>query len=226
MRVALVLAVLAVLAGCTSGDGEGAASVPGEETAMDAALGETMPTEELRALHRHRDGLADLLSPLEFHFTDRSGLPAGVDPGNPFTAHLTGPSDTSYLSPEELRDPDTAAHVRAMSEVNAMVWWFGSTADGWVGLWLGPDGRPADEAPVVWLDTEGQYSIAGVTIGDYLATTVTWFDDIDFDAARSVLSDAGLTVSADEQTATAAIDALALADDPGELSQELEERYR
>src|SRR6266545_3257150 len=73
------------------------------------------------------------------------------------------PSDTSYLTDADRDNPDIAANLAAMSETNKLIAWFGRDAEGYLGLWRGPDGRPLDEAPVVRLDTEGQYSIVAAT---------------------------------------------------------------
>lgn len=103
-------------------------------------------------------------------------------------------SDTSYLSDFDRENPDIMANVEAMAETNALITWFGREDEqDAVGLWCGPEGTPLDRAPVVVLDTEGQYYLASTTVGDYLL----WSAGREaFDAYRIVLADAGLRVSA------------------------------
>ena len=74
------------------------------------------------------------------------------------------PSDTSYLSDADRQNPDIAANVEAMAETNRLIAWFGRDAEGYLGLWRGPKNRSLTEAPVVRLDTEGQYSIVAATV--------------------------------------------------------------
>ncbi len=72
------------------------------------------------------------LSPLPAPL-DRLGLQLVNDPA------WAEPSDTSYLRPEELANPDIAANVQAMAATNALISWFGRDEEGFLGLWRGPD---------------------------------------------------------------------------------------
>jgi hypothetical protein len=103
------------------------------------------------------------------------------------------PSDTSYFSEQERADPDVMANVEAMAATNRLIAWFGRDMEGYLGLWRGPQELPLERAPVVQLDSEGQYSIVAATIPDYLA--VAWSEEA-FDRARQALSKVGFTVAA------------------------------
>ena len=102
------------------------------------------------------------------------------------------PSDTSYLTDEDRANPDIMANVEAMAATDALIAWFGQDMVGFVGLWRGPDGTPLTEAPVVRLDTEGQYELVAATVGDYIAVSV---DEEDFDEARDALLGQGFQVA-------------------------------
>src|SRR4051812_37223145 len=82
------------------------------------------------------------------------------------------PSDTSYLTRADRANPDIVANVSAMAVTNKLIAWFGKDSEGYVGLWRGPKQRPIETAPVVRLDSEGQYEIVAATIPDYLAISV------------------------------------------------------
>jgi hypothetical protein len=83
------------------------------------------------------------------------------------------------------------SNVEAMAKTNELVDWFGRDMEGYVGLWRGPEGTPQDDAPVVRLDTEGQYDLLAVGIGNYLAVAS---GEEDFDANRRLLLEAGFSV--------------------------------
>ncbi|HEU5073419.1 MAG TPA: hypothetical protein VFU02_04590, partial [Polyangiaceae bacterium] len=72
-----------------------------------------------------------------------------------------------------------------------------------------------EHAPVVRLDTEGQYSIVARTIGDYVAISV---DEDDFDDARAALVAAGFEVSASADDIWASIEDI---EDPNEYRGKL-----
>lgn len=116
---------------------------------------------------------------------DRLDLELVDDPG------WDEPSDVSYLSQDERRDPDVMANVEAMGQTNELIDWFGRDMEGYVGLWRGPDRMPREDAPVVRLDTEGQYDLLSVGIGNYLAVAAS---EEDFETNRFLLLEAGFSV--------------------------------
>lgn len=125
------------------------------------------------------------------------------------------PSDTSYLTDEDRADPETMDNVDAMARTNRLIAWFGRDMEGFVGLWRGPDDLRLEYAPVVRLDTEGQYSIVARTIGDYVAISV---DEDDFDDARVALVEAGFEVSKSAADIWASIEDI---EDPNEYRGKL-----
>ena len=122
------------------------------------------------------------------------------------------PSDTSYLSPKERKDPDIASNVEAMDATNKLIAWLGRARVGFVGLWRGPRDRPLDKAPVVVLDTEGQYEVVSATVADFIAISV---DDEDLDDTIKVLVAAGFSPRKSHKAIWKALDAFK-GDNPNE----------
>ena len=131
------------------------------------------------------------------------------------------PSDTSYLSDADRNNPDIAANVDAMTETNKLIAWFGRDAEGYLGLWRGPNNRSLTEAPVVRLDTEGQYSIVAATVPEYLAIAMP---EDEFADTRDTLTKAGFKVGFNPDAIWGALDAFD--DDPNAYRNELYERNR
>jgi hypothetical protein len=131
------------------------------------------------------------------------------------------PSDTSYLSDADRKNPDIAANVEAMAETNKLIAWFGKDAEGYLGLWRGPSERSLTEAPVVRLDSEGQYSIVAATVPEYLAIAMP---EDEFAATRDRLTKAGFKVGFNPDAIWGALDAFD--DDPNAYRNELYERAR
>jgi hypothetical protein len=163
-------------------------------------------TPDLQRLRNNQATLASVFDRLELQLVD--------DPS------WAEPSDTSYLSDAERADPAIASNVAAMSQTNKLVSWFGKDQEGFVGLWRGREQKPVDAAPVVRLDTEGQYAIVAATIPDYLAISVPGDE---FAATRSALTDVGFEVSEDAAAIWALLDAF---EDPNELRDQLYEAER
>ncbi|MEJ7601788.1 MAG: hypothetical protein WKG01_28075, partial [Kofleriaceae bacterium] len=112
-------------------------------------------TPDLRRLQESSDTLGPIFDQRELELIDD---PAWAEP-----------SDTSYLSEADRANPDIAANVDAMTKTNRLISWFGRDMEGFVGIWRGPLGLAVERAPIVRLDTEGQYAIVAPTIPDYLA---------------------------------------------------------
>lgn len=131
------------------------------------------------------------------------------------------PSDTSYLTDADRQNPDIAANVEAMAETNRLIAWFGRDAEGYLGLWRGPQNRPLTEAPVVRLDSEGQYSIVAASVPEYLAIAMP---EDEFASTRDALTAAGFKVGFNPDAIWGALDAFD--DDPNAYRAELYERAR
>jgi hypothetical protein len=189
-RLAAVIAFVAALA----------LSATAQQLVMSSRLAGPL-TADIDKLRKAKE-LARFLDDLELQFVD--------DPA------WGEPSDTSYLSDEEKKDPDTAANVRAMTATNKLIAWFGQGPMGYVGLWRGPKNHALVDAPVVVLDTEGQYRIVAATVADFIAVSV---DESEFSAAVEALLAAGFHP---RKSPEAISDALAFGDDdPNDYSHAL-----
>ena len=87
--------------------------------------------------------------------------------------------DHSYLSAKDRADPDIMANVAAIDEVNAHVGFVAEGLNGAaIGYWFHPDEPAGRPAPVVCLDTEGQFEILdGITFAE--AVVGKWVHDDD-----------------------------------------------
>ena len=71
-------------------------------------------------------------------------------------------SDKSYLTEEDLQDPDISANVRAIDDTFELISFVAATEDGeYVGYWRGVDDTPVANAPVVLYSNDGQFSLCG-----------------------------------------------------------------
>jgi hypothetical protein len=100
-------------------------------------------------------------------------------------------NDTSYLSSQELKNPDIASNVRAMAATNKLIAFFAvSEDDEFYGFWRVPQGRSIADSPLVWLDNEGQYAEWGyATFAAGLVAHLSWNDDL-----RAFFKEIGLEI--------------------------------
>jgi len=108
----------------------------------------------------------DLNALLSAIWSDASFAGSERDPRTSFWVRLLEPGQTHpLLSHNYLTDADRAnaaivANVEAMKATSALCCFVFVTDDGeLVGYWRGPDRLEPDEAPIVMLDTEGQYNL-------------------------------------------------------------------
>ena len=158
-------------------------------------------TPELQQLRSQQGMLQGLFDSLELELVD--------DPD------WSEPSDDSYLTDDERRDPDIASNIEAMRATYKLISWFGKDFEGFVGLWRGPDNSPLDCAPIARLDTEGQYRLIAQSIGDYIAISI---DDEDFPQTRSGLLAAGFDVSESNEEIWSSLDS---SDEPNNYRHKL-----
>ena len=123
---------------------------------------------------------------------ERVGLEMSADPNwEPW-------SDTSYLSGEELANPDIPANIKAMTEVCKYISFVAATDESeYYGYWRGGDDRVIADSPVVCLDNEGQFELCcGRTFADAILSRNT-YDDDDFADFKSWLTSLGVDVGYD-----------------------------
>jgi hypothetical protein len=109
------------------------------------------PSPELSLLLRLRDSgnedLNDALSDLGYRLLAADDAPTLLNPD-------------SYLSPAERADPSIAANTVAMDEVCAQISFFVEDDESNLyGYWHGPERTALAAAPIVKLDSEGQFSL-------------------------------------------------------------------
>ncbi|KAF0812677.1 hypothetical protein IGB42_02969 [Andreprevotia sp. IGB-42] len=117
---------------------------------------------------------------------------------------LIGPDDAialldhSYLSEEELANPDIAANVAATKEVFALITFVVQNDNSDViGYWHGPEGTPIGQAAIVKYDSEGQFSLLqGTTLTEALLGDYVFDDDEEFTSLRDWFAEDGITITA------------------------------
>lgn len=136
--------------------------------------GEPIP-DDLRILLEHREALWNL-----------TGIELNWEPGwAPWR-------DTSYLTQEDWANPDIAANVEAINSVSNLTAFIAANEDGeYIGYWRGPEGRLISESPLIRLDSEGQFGLAGG--GNFAAALLFHEFDQRFDELRAWLLSLGIS---------------------------------
>jgi hypothetical protein len=107
--------------------------------------------------------------------------------------------DDSFFAGYREKDGVPPAAVAAFNKMFGHIAFIGRREDGeLVGYWLGPENRRPSESPIVELDTEGQFSLLGRNLAEYLLARA--FSDDDYKQLRSLLADLGLKVKAKTQS--------------------------
>ncbi|MEH6419955.1 hypothetical protein [Pseudomonas sp. CGJS7] len=106
---------------------------------------------DLAALLRLREtgdsNFAETLADVGYRLIDPDDAPTLLDPA-------------SYMSPQELADPDIAANIRAIDGVCEFVSFFvEDDQSNLFGYWHGPGHAALVDAPIVKFDNEGQFSL-------------------------------------------------------------------
>ncbi|MGW9119733.1 hypothetical protein ACWGRV_24405 [Streptomyces sp. NPDC055663] len=137
--------------------------------------------------------------------------------------------DTSYLSEEELADPEMQAVNAAAAEMARYVKLVAKGGKGWLGYWLHLD-EPADRSwHLMELDTEFSFwGLAGRTLTEGVAAERASYQDepderIAFTQLAAELGELGLPLSTRDYDALADTE---YAVDPEELMEELTEAER
>lgn len=105
-----------------------------------------------------------------------------------------GVLDKSYLTAKDKKNPDTMANVKAIDSVCEYITFAAYTDDSeLVGYWHGPEKTPIEKAPLVSLDTEGQFNqLSGKKLAEALLGLshfdtkefqkyTKWFKDFEID---------------------------------------------
>lgn len=151
-----------------------------------------------------RDVPADLRTLLVLQW-ERDAATPGADP-----LHFLGVSllevgethdllDHSYLNDKDRADPDTMANVAAMKSTCEHAAFVARDHDGNVlGYWFGPENLGIGAAPILKLDTEGQFSLlAGLNLSEALLGDRVFEDAEKFAQLRQEFAKAGIVIGAD-----------------------------
>jgi hypothetical protein len=172
---------------------------------------------------------ADLTALLSAIWGDASFPGSEDDPCTIFDIRLLQPGQThpllshDYLTDADRANPAIMANVAAMNATSALCCFVFVTDDGeLIGYWRGPDRLEPDNAPIVRLDTEGQYDLLpGRTIlqalyllmkRGYLAERI--------EPARQALAKLGLSMT-DAELAIAETNGRAAVINPGDYRKRL-----
>ena len=154
---------------------------------QDILKGQTAP-EDLQALldvmAESGDGYDPLREALGFSL---------LSPGRDYPL-LSG----SYLNERDRQNPDIMANVAAIDEMLAMITFVAESEDGdMIGYWHGPERTPIDAAPIVKLDTEGQFDLMqGRNVSEAMLGNYTFGDDERFADGRAWLAECGIEMEA------------------------------
>jgi hypothetical protein len=136
--------------------------------------GQPVPAD-LQALWKAQlAGAADLLERVELTLVDRL--------------------DEEFFEGYREEDGVPPASVRAHCRMFEQIAFFARTMDGGLlGYWLGEQNRPVAEAPVVELDSEGQYELKGTNVAEYLLLWTDMDEPEEFAEFRQWLAGHGIT---------------------------------
>lgn len=101
--------------------------------------------------------------------------------------------DNSYLTEDDLANPDISANVQAIEDTFRLITWIAQTSDTAYGYWRGPNNVDLSDAPLVSYDTEGQFHLVGANnITEALADAATELGE-DWDEIVAACRIAGVT---------------------------------
>jgi hypothetical protein len=104
----------------------------------------------------------------------------------------------SYLNETDRQNPDIMANVAAINQVMSMITFVAKSEDGdMIGYWHGPEQTSISEAPIVKLDTEGQFDLMqGRNLSEAMLGNYTFGDDARFADGRAWLAACGIEIEA------------------------------
>lgn len=133
--------------------------------------------------------------------------------------------DGSYLSEDDLKDPDTASNVKATEEMFKMITFVVQNDDSdLIGYWHGPQGTPLESAPIVKYDTEGQFSLLrGSGLSEAMLGEYAYDNDEEFTEYKEWFGGFGIEINAGSYDELACPEG---AVDPHDLHRELYNKNR
>jgi len=170
---------------------------------------------------------ADLRTLLLLQWQRKAAANGSTDPLDAMGVHLfeAGESndllDHSYLNDQDRADPDIMANVAALTSTCEHAVFVARDDDGNViGYWFGPEKVSIEDAPLVKLDTEGQFTLLeGTTLSEALLGNHVFEDVENFGRFKESFAKAGIPIDADSW------DELVYPDPPTDPATFHEERY-
>ena len=107
--------------------------------------------------------------------------------------------DHSYLNDKDRADPDIMANVAAIKSTCEHAAFVAQNQDGNVfGYWFGPENVGINDAPIVKLDTEGQFDLlGGRTLSEALLGDHVFEDAGRFAEFKTLFAAAGIAIAGD-----------------------------
>jgi|GEM_PF-4928121 len=86
-------------------------------------------------------------------------------------------ADKSYLTEDDLADPDIAANVKAIDDTYALISFVAEFPDGeYVGCWRGVERRPVNYCPLVYYTNNAQFILCG---SNFIEVLFWCFDEVE-----------------------------------------------
>ena len=107
--------------------------------------------------------------------------------------------DHSYLNDKDRADPDILANVAAMKSTCEHAVFVARNQDAAIiGYWLGPENVGIDAAPILKLDSEGQFALLeGTTLSEALLGNHVFEDAERFAELKAEFAKVGIAISGD-----------------------------
>lgn len=109
-------------------------------------------------------------------------------------------NDTSYMSAEDLRNPDIQSNIEAIRGVSALARFVAADEErNLFGYWLGKAHRALNEAPIVMFNNEGQFSLLpGASLTEAVCGNRAAGDEATFAALRRAFMGLGIAFAASD----------------------------
>lgn len=135
--------------------------------------------------------------------------------------------DTSYLSKEELADPDIQCNIEAINHVFELAIFVAKDdQSNLYGYWLGKENRNINNAPIIQFDSEGQFSIMpGDSLTEALCGQYAFDDDELFTELKQQFEEIGITFNSESWEAVFDKE-VQLSDDPAQIHLEVYNQER
>jgi hypothetical protein len=135
----------------------------------------------------------------------RGAAEGAADPLEAMGVTLLEPGEThdlldhSYLNATDRANPDIMANVAAMQSTCEHAVFVARDEDGAIiGYWLGPENLGIDAAPILKVDSEGQFALLeGTTLSEALLGNHVFEDTERFAALKADFAKVGIAISGD-----------------------------